>query len=154
MIIRQVTFDDKNNVLKILDQFREECIFQITNTRQKSTSAVDGGVNIYDDLINNNNVAIFIVEEDNKIKGIISGYLVPMLRNGKNRLEIEDFFVVPEMQGKGVATKLMEAMFAWAKEKGAVKVNLESDLGLKRAHCFYEKYGFTTDARRFVKKII
>ena len=47
----------------------------------------------------------------------------------------------------------MDAFFDWCKSKGVVKVNLESDNDLHRAHSFYKKYGFESKAQRFVKKL-
>lgn len=47
----------------------------------------------------------------------------------------------------------MDAFFEWCESNGAVKVNLESDNELERAHGFYKKYGFESKAKRFVKKL-
>jgi GNAT superfamily N-acetyltransferase len=96
---------------------------------------------------------LLLESEDSKIVGIITGYLCPMLRNGRVRAEIEEFFVQKENRGKGDAQRLMDGFFDWAKSHSAQKVNLESDNELQRAHSFYLKCGFETKAQRFVKKI-
>ncbi len=152
-MVRKAELKDKEQILNILDEFREVCILQIFKRREVSTTAkMDGGL-VFDKLILNNDYVVFVVEEDGEIVGIITAYLVPMLRLGKYRVEVEEFFVQPKWQGKGVAKELMDAVVNWAKENIATKINLESDFGLDRGHHFYEKYGFKTEAKRFVLKL-
>ena len=95
-----------------------------------------------------------MINPDSKVVGILTGYLCPMLRNGKVRAEVEEFFVQKEYRGNGNAQKLMDAFFEWCKANNVQKVNLESENELKRAHSFYKNYGFETQAQRFVKKLI
>lgn len=154
MQIRKATLQDKAAVLKILDDFRADCMEQMTGQACESTSAREGGSKVFESLLSRDDYAIFVLESpDADIVGIITGYLCPMLRNGQNRAEVEEFFIQKEHRGGGNAVKLMDAFFEWCKAKKVVKVNLESENGLDRAHCFYKKYGFETKAQRFVKKI-
>ncbi|MFZ1720992.1 MAG: GNAT family N-acetyltransferase [Microgenomates group bacterium] len=152
--IRIAKQSDKDEILRLLDEFREDCIFQITGEEGHSDSAVKHGENLFEVLLTLQDYGIFVaVDEENTIVGIITGYLCPMLRSGSYRAEIEEFFVKSGYRGKGIANELMDAFFDWCNEKGVKKVNLESDNELLRAHGFYKKYGFETKAQRFVKKI-
>ncbi len=154
MQIRQATSTDKTEVLHLLDEFRADCIFQITGEEGRSDSAIKHGINIYEELLDRPDYGIFVaVDEENTIIGIITGYLCPMLRSGGYRAEIEEFFVKAGNRGQGVANELMDAFFDWCKKQGVTKVNLESDNELSRAHGFYKKYGFESKAQRFVKKL-
>lgn len=153
MTVRKATLKDKNAVLSMLDEFRADCITQITGNNGASNSAKTGGVTMYDSLLKRNDYCVLLLETQNKIIGVITGYLCPMLRSGQVRAEIEEFYINPGFRGKGGAEKLMDAFFTWCKSKDVVKVNLESNNSLRRAYSFYEKYGFTQDSKRLVKKI-
>lgn len=153
IMVRKAELKDKEQILNILDEFREVCILQIFKRKEVSTTAKEVGNLILDKLILSSEYIMFVAEEDGEIVGIITAYLVPMLRMGKDRVEVEEFYVKPRLQGKGVAKELMDAVVAWAKENKATKINLESDFGLDRGHHFYEKYGFKTEAKRFVLKL-
>lgn len=154
MIIRKAELADQDIVLELLDQFRTDCIEQITGVPTESHSARDGGREIFETLLDRSDYCILLlVSPNSEAVGIITGYLCPMLRNGKVRSEVEEFFVKKEYRGHGNATILMDAFFAWSEENDAQKVNLESENELDRAHSFYKKYGFETKAQRFIKKI-
>lgn len=154
MFVRRAKATDKEVVLAVLDEFRADCIEQITGKPSDSLSAREGGAQVYEALLSRSDYCIFLLENStSKIVGVLTGYLCPMLRSGGVRAEIEEFFVQKEFRGDGNAQKLMDAFFDWAKVHQAQKVNLESDNELHRAHGFYKKYGFETNARRFVKKI-
>lgn len=154
MTIRKPTIADKQTVLSLLDEFRADCIEQLTGQPGESDTARNGGSKIYEALLSRTDYGIFLLANDSsEIVGIITGYLCPMLRSGEMRAEVEEFFVQKAHRGNGNAKMLMNAFFDWCKENKVQKVNLESDNQLKPAHKFYEKYGFETKAQRFVKKL-
>ena len=51
MQIRKAELKDKNRVLSLLDEFRSDCIFQITGEITESHSAQTGGASIYEELL-------------------------------------------------------------------------------------------------------
>lgn len=155
MFIKKAELSDKNTIHNLLDEFRADCIEQITGKAGKSHSARRGGKKIFDTLIARTDYCILLlVDSDSKVAGVITGYLCPMLRNGEMRAEVEEFFVKKEYQGKNNAFMLMDAFISWCKSHNVKKVNLESENGLQRAHSFYNKYGFETKAQRYVKKLV
>lgn len=154
MKTRKAKKSDKNEVLNLLDDFRADCIEQITGKSATSTSAKTGGDKLFTKLLERSDYCILLlVNSDSEISGIITGYLCSMLRSGEMRAEVEEFFVKKDSRGNGNANLLMDSFFSWCKSKNVTKVNLESDNDLGRAHSFYKKYGFETSAQRFVKKI-
>lgn len=155
MKVRTAKKSDETNVLNLLDEFRADCIEQITGKEGFSDTAIKGGPKIFDKLLMDENYHISVLVDDSEsIVGIITGYVCPMLRSGEHRAEVEEFFVKKEHRGKGGAQQLMDAFFAWCNSKKVTKVNLESDNQLLRAHKFYSNYGFETKAQRFVKKLV
>jgi ribosomal protein S18 acetylase RimI-like enzyme len=154
MTIRPAKLSDKAAILNILDEFRSDCIEQITGKPGESNSARTDGVKVFEKLLTNPDYCIrLLVSGSSEIVGIITGYLCPLLRSGQVRAEVEEFYVKKEYRGQDNAEKLMDAFFAWCQSKNVIKVNLESENQLHRAHGFYKKYGFESKAVRFVKKI-
>ncbi len=155
MRIRTANKPDKTNILNLLDEFRADCIEQITGKEGFSDTAINGGPKIFDKLLEDENYHIsLLIDENDAIVGIITGYLCPMLRSGDFRAEVEEFFVKKDFRGQGGAEQLMDAFLSWCRSRNVVKVNLESDNQLLRAHQFYANYGFETKAQRFVKKLV
>lgn len=56
--------------------------------------------------------------------------------------EVAKMAVAPEAQGRGVGRLLMEAALAWARERGARRLYLESNARLAPALRLYESAGF------------
>jgi GNAT superfamily N-acetyltransferase len=154
MIIRNASLSDKSVVLELLDDFRADCIEQITGKPGVSNSARTGGANIFKTLLTRSDYCVLLlIDSNSNAIGIITGYLCPMLRNGEVRAEVEEFFNKKEYRGQNHAKELMNAFFSWCESMKVKKVNLESDNDLHQAHNFYQKYGFEIKAQRFVKKI-
>ncbi|MCX5119551.1 GNAT family N-acetyltransferase [Micromonospora sp. NBC_00362] len=61
----------------------------------------------------------------------------------------EDLAVHPEWRSRGVGSRLLAAARAWAHDKGADYVFLESGLARTEAHRFYLREGATHAAAAF-----
>ena len=140
----------KTIVLKILDDFRTESSKLINPEKSfVSTSARDCGVPVFDNAVKSHDYAIFLAKQENEFVGITTISKIPQIRKGTFYAEIEEMFVVPAFQGKGVADRLLEEAIKWAKEKNIKSIRLESSAELKRAHAFYEKSGFRFYGRAY-----
>lgn len=154
MNIRKAEHADKDVVLALLDEFRSDCIEQITGKPTESNTARTAGAKIFESLLSRSDYGILLLIDDStEVVGIVTGYLCPMLRSGQMRAEVEEFFIKKHHRGKDNASLLMNAFFDWCKSHNVQKINLESDNQLERAHGFYKKYGFETTAKRFSKKV-
>ncbi len=154
MNIIKATKSHKNIVLKLLDDFRTECYKIITPEKNYiSTTAKDNGGPFFEKLAESANSAIFLAEDNEHYLGIATVNAVPQFRYGRQIAEIEELFVYPEYQGKGVAIELVRAVEKWAKEHTITHIRLESGNELARAHGFYAKAGFRHYAKAYEKKI-
>lgn len=154
MNVRRPELKDKNVILALLDEFRTDCIEQITGKPAESHTARTDGSKIFETLLSRSDYCIFLLEDSNlEAVGIITGYLCPMLRSGQMRAEVEEFFIRKTNRGNGNAELLMNTFFDWCKSHNVQKINLESDNQLERAHGFYKKFRFENKAQRFVKFI-
>jgi GNAT superfamily N-acetyltransferase len=57
------------------------------------------------------------------------------------RAWVEDFAVRPERRSQGIGKALLDAAKAWARERGATHLELDSGEARKNAHRFYEREG-------------
>lgn len=151
--IIKANIEDKNGVLVLLDRFRTECyrIMSPGSDYVSDTAISKGGV-VFGEVLGSDNALILIAKNAEGYVGVLTAYVIPQIRKGEKILEIEEFFVLPGYQGKGIAAKLMDSAISWAKEKGLACVRLETSLELKRAHSFYEKYGFKVNSKGYEYK--
>lgn len=78
----------------------------------------------------------FVAKDD---KGKIIGF-VHMYIDGEGMQNLGAIYVLPEHQGKGVASALMQKLLEWADQKKPVKLGVVKYN--ERAKAFYRKWGF------------
>ncbi len=143
MTIRLANQQDKAQVLELFDQFSR--LFNASDI----PSEVGG--DIYDEVISRSDILIFVAEDNGSVVGLATLYLLPNIRHGWYRGHIEDFFTVESMRGKGVGTKIFEAIKEYCRKNNVQVIKLDSAVDLNDAHAFYEKNGgqFTEKMFRF-----
>ncbi|MET7948049.1 GNAT family N-acetyltransferase [Micromonospora sp. NPDC005324] len=101
-------------------------------------------------LLADEDVALFEARSDeDQLVGVASVYVdILSVRFGR-RASIEDLAVHPEWRSRGVGSSLLAAARAWAHDKGADYVFLESGLARTEAHRFYLREGATHAAAAF-----
>lgn len=150
MNIRFATNKDKVAVLKLLDELGKE----VNKRRGYSPHNVEAqklGGPIFDEIISRKDALIFVAEENGKLVGLVTFYLLPNMRHGYHRGHIEDFVVSKADRGKGIGSRLFDAIKKYCKEKNIKVIKLDSGIDLTDAHRFYEKNGgkFTEKMFRF-----
>lgn len=83
--------------------------------------------------------ATFLVETNNGPQGIAAG--VPDSTD-QTVVHLMAMWVHPSLRGLGAASALVEAVLAWAEERGASWIRLEVIDGNDRARLLYERHGF------------
>jgi (aminoalkyl)phosphonate N-acetyltransferase len=143
MQIRIVTSDDKKEVLSLMDEFNEKY-----HSEEKASLI---GEEIFDEILKREDTTIFVAEENGKLFGLATLYLLPNIRHGWHRGHIEDFFVTESLRGKGVGSKIFDAIKEYCSKNNVKVIKLDSDVNLVNAHKFYEKNGgkFTEKMFRF-----
>ncbi|MGC4865731.1 GNAT family N-acetyltransferase [Micromonospora sp. DT53] len=101
-------------------------------------------------LLVHEDVALFEARsDDDQLVGVASVYVdILSVRFGR-RASIEDLAVHPDWRSRGVGSSLLAAARAWADERGADYVFLESGLARTEAHRFYLREGATHAAAAF-----
>jgi GNAT superfamily N-acetyltransferase len=101
-------------------------------------------------VLGSENVALFEARSpQDQLVGVASVYLdILSVRFGR-RASIEDLAVHPEWRSRGVGTSLLTTARAWAHQRGADYVFLESGVARTAAHRFYLREGATHAAAAF-----
>jgi ribosomal protein S18 acetylase RimI-like enzyme len=101
-------------------------------------------------LLADENVALFAARSpQDQLVGVVSVYLdILSVRFGR-RASIEDLAVHPEWRSQGVGASLLTTARAWAHERSADYVFLESGVARTEAHRFYLRHGATHAASAF-----
>jgi GNAT superfamily N-acetyltransferase len=87
---------------------------------------------------------------DDKLVGVMSAWETTRLYSGK-QLELDN--VVVTEKSKGIGTKFMEAIEAWAKERDYLTIELNTYTQNTKSHKFYYSKGFDILGFHFLKKI-
>jgi ribosomal protein S18 acetylase RimI-like enzyme len=85
---------------------------------------------------------MFVAEKDGCIVGMVSGQIVISTAEGALSVLLEDLCVSAAFKRSRVGTALVDNLVAWAREKGAVRMQLVADSGNHPALKFYEKKNF------------
>jgi GNAT superfamily N-acetyltransferase len=92
--------------------------------------------------IDSHDAAVIVAEDDSgELVGFITGYQdMHSVRFGY-RAWVEDLAVHPERRSEGIGKALLDAAKAWARERGATHLELDSAETRADAHRFYEREG-------------
>jgi len=101
--------------------------------------------------IESHDSVVILAEDDaGELVGFCTAYQdIHSVRFGY-RAWIEDLAVHPERRSLGIGKDILDAARAWARERGAIYLALESALAREGAHRFYEREGSPPLAYAFV----
>jgi GNAT superfamily N-acetyltransferase len=101
------------------------------------------------DAIADPSSAVLVAEHRGELLGLCTAYLdMNSVRFGP-RCWVEDLAVSPEHRSQGVGKSLLDAAKAWARERGATHLELDSAETRVDAHRFYEREGPSWTSRCF-----
>jgi GNAT superfamily N-acetyltransferase len=91
--------------------------------------------------IDSHDACVLVADDAGTLVGICTVYQdLHSVRYGY-RAWVEDLAVDPERRSEGIGKALLDAAKAWARERGAVHLELDSALAREDAHRFYEREG-------------
>lgn len=98
------------------------------------------------------NFYIYLAETENRIVGFITFSIRTVVRYPKPIIEVEEFYVVPDLRRKGIGTKLTQKALDFAKENDCQYVFLASSKDRIPAHKFYKALDFNEYAYHYRRK--
>ena len=103
---------------------------------------------------NGHTILVFEDDETGQVSGYIHAQIYESLYSNRG-LNILGLAVLSEYQGKGIGSKLLQAVERLAIDKGVSFIRLNSDEHRKQAHRFYEHLGYRSDKLqyRFIKHL-
>lgn len=136
----------------VIEKMQPESVEQVLSLQQTLVPfslCLDSAKTLYETLQHDEDHYIAVAREGDAILGTATGICCHGL--GGNFLVIEDFVVREDLRGKGIGSRLMAQLDAFAISKNCIYAILVSSGFRKNAHRFYEKCGFCDDVRGFRK---
>jgi GNAT superfamily N-acetyltransferase len=84
---------------------------------------------------------VLVAEAEGRLVGFCTVYYGPHTIRFGMRAWVEELAVHPEHRSKGVGATLLDTAKAWARERGAAHLKLDSSTAREDAHRFYEREG-------------
>ena len=99
--------------------------------------------------MDSHDAVVLVADDAGELVGLSTVYLdIHSVRFGY-RAWLEDLAVHPERRSEGIGKALLDASRAWAKERGATHLELDSGDARKDAHRFYEREDPAWTSRQF-----
>lgn len=136
-------------IIEKLQTNHTEQVIALQQTLVPFELSADCAESLYKTLRHSDDYYVAVAREGDTILGTATGICCHGL--GGNFLVIEDFVVMENLRGKGIGTKLMAQLDAFAVSRNCIYAILVSSGFRKNAHRFYEKCGFHDDVRGFRK---
>jgi GNAT superfamily N-acetyltransferase len=120
MIIRPIEVSDAENFLELSKKIDESGFMLFEPGERKTTD--DQQRKSIEKILSEKNSMFFVVEVENKLVGFIAALGSNLKRNRHSAYLV--LGVLEDYQGQGVATKLFNKVFEWAKEVGISRLGL------------------------------
>ena len=95
---------------------------------------------------------LFVLRVDGTVAGMANALITVSTAEGGRVLLLEDVIVSGSQRGAGLGRRLVEHVFAWAREQGMTRVTLLADQANQAALAFYERLGFEPSAMRVLRR--
>lgn len=136
--IRSAQRDDLPSILRL---YAEGSL----DPAQKRASTVPGAAHLaaFAAIQANPNNQVYVAEVDGRVAGTFQLTFIQQLTYGGCLVaQVESVFVDPEQRSRGVGAAMMQFARAEAERRGALRVQLTSNIQRERAHRFYERLGY------------
>jgi GNAT superfamily N-acetyltransferase len=137
MIIRRPRADELDNILIVMEYYRDEA-----NLPDGEYDSNEMTKTVREFLIDPAH-AWFCMYEQQRMVGIVAGYLCPIPWSRKITANVQFLYVLPSHRNLASAVKLLKEFETWAWNQGAVKITA-GDIGIdvERTQTFYEHCGY------------
>jgi GNAT superfamily N-acetyltransferase len=108
---------------------------------------------VYDRGLKAKSQIYLCVTDGEDVLGFASLTIKNNLWQAGNLGNVDELIVDEKHRGCGLGTQLLNAIIARAKQRGCIRVELESAFHRKNAHTFYERQGFQNRGYLFSKPL-
>ena len=139
MEFRKLTVSDLSSLLELyrqLDENDDQCSFEQSKKG-------------WDEIEDNSNIQYFGAIDDGKVVSTCYAVYIPNLTRGSRGIcFIENVVTDKEYRNRGLASKVIDMVIAFAKEHHCYKAILQSGTSRTEAHRFYENKGFNGTSKK------
>ena len=116
--------------------------------RRRDVQVTDAHIRAFEAIAADPNNTVYVAEAGEKIVGTFQLTFIRQLSYGGCLVaQVESVFVDEGARSLGVGTAMMEFARAEAERRGALRLQLTSNIKRERAHRFYERLGFDATHR-------
>lgn len=144
MNIRRATIEDLKNVQELNSELFKKEDQDFGQNFDDTWSFSEDGTKCINGWIQNENSAVFVAEEENKIVGYAAGEIreLPVWRKKSKAAELVEIFLLNGYRGQGIGSEFLEKFIEWCKGKGVERIKIEASFGNADGIRFYKKHGF------------
>lgn len=103
----------------------------------------EGYAAAFDEMAGDPNNCVYVAEERGSVLGTYQLTFIRQLSYGGCLVaQVESVYVDAAQRSRGIGGRLMEHAIRLARERGALRIQLTSNLARLNAHRFYERLGF------------
>jgi len=148
-MIREATLIDISQIIELLKEF-----FDTADIAKISEGDIESSTNTITNLIKNNNMAIIVMDIDNKIVGCLGVVVIPFYFNSKHLIGHEFFWFVSEKhRGTKESLRLFNSAEEWAKNHGAKSMMMTSlAYNINSLRNFYRRKKYVELETSFIRK--
>jgi len=97
---------------------------------------------VFDSWLSSRDRSILLIEQENRILGLLSFSIIDVLRLGGPKMTVEELIVLPESTGNGLGKQLVNEAITIARSRGVKRVELTtSKIRESYERSFYTKSG-------------
>jgi RimJ/RimL family protein N-acetyltransferase len=145
MLVRMIQSTDAESFLALCHQLDRETSFMLLEPGERTTTVEEQRREI-DALLSQENAALFVAEERERLVGYISG------RGGIYKRERHTVYIVigisQDFTRRGIGTRLFQALEAWARQRHLHRLELTVMAHNQAGIALYQKQGFTIEGIR------
>jgi RimJ/RimL family protein N-acetyltransferase len=144
LIIRPIEVSDAENFLELSKKI-DESGFMLYEPGERETTVEQQKKSI-ENILSEKNSIFFVAETENKLVGFIAAIGSNLKRNQHSCYLV--LGVSEDYRGQGIATKLFNKLFVWAKDVGISRLGLTVIKGNTKAFNLYKKMGFVLEGEK------
>jgi len=96
---------------------------------------------------------VLVAEKDGRVVGVATAHAISVIHDDPDVAWLTSLVVDGSAQGRGIGRQLVEAVEAWARSRGCVRLSVTTNRDRNDAHTFYERVGFEWTSRRYSKRL-
>lgn len=100
----------------------------------------------FEQMLTLRDYGVWVAEDDGQVVGLVTANVRSTLQHCGPSALIDELVVDAGARGRGVGRALIEAVVAWASQRGASEVEVSTMMDNEAAQAFYQRCGFEARA--------